>query len=251
MAIRALSQTRRRHGSLAEQAYSQIRDRILTGDLGIGAELSRRKLAAEYGMSFVPVMEALQRLENEGLVESRPRVGTRVKVPTPSDIRGQYILREALECQAARLFSEKASADERRELAVIAVQLDELDERRSMEQPNSRDLFIAGHRLHMHLHLRLAECTGCMALVRSIQLNQTLVFKWLLDTAYQRPPKPPRWHGKLIEIVSGSDPEAATAAMRVHTRHGLNAVLEALTPLSGLESLDWNRFSRTITPSSL
>jgi DNA-binding GntR family transcriptional regulator len=243
MATHAPSQSRRKHGSLAEQAYVHIRERILTGDLAIGAELSRRKLAVEYGMSFVPVMEALQRLENEGLVESRPRVGTRVRVPTPCDIREQYILREALECQSAWLFSEKASADERRELAIIAGQLDELDDNKSLGQQNSRALFLAGHRLHMHLHMRLAECTGCSALVRAIQLNQTLVFKWLFDTVYQRPPKPQGWHRTLIEAVSGTNPEAAAAAMRIHTRHGLNAVLEALTPLSGLEALNENRFS--------
>jgi DNA-binding GntR family transcriptional regulator len=232
----------RKHGSLAEQAYVQIRERILVGDLAIGAELSRRKLALEYGMSFVPVMEALQKLENEGLVESRPRVGTRVKVPTPSDIREQYIIREALECQAAWLFSEKASADERREVTVIAGQLDQLDERRAMTQEVANDLFVPGHRLHVHLHMRLAECTGCTALVRAIQLNQTLVFKWLYDTVYQRPPKPPGWHKTLIDSLAGSNPEVAVATMRMHVRHGLNAVLEALTPLSGLE-FNGDRFS--------
>jgi DNA-binding GntR family transcriptional regulator len=243
MAQNAVSQSRRKHGSLAEQAYIQIRERILIGDLAIGAELSRRKLAAEYGMSFVPVMEALQKLENEGLVESRPRVGTRVRVPTPSDIREQYILREALECQSAWLFSEKASADERRELTVIAGQLDELDDKKATAKQGAKDLAISGHRLHVHLHNRLAECTGCMALVRAIQLNQTLVFKWLFDTVYQRPPKPPRWHKTLMESVGGADPEVAVAAMRTHVRHGLNAVLEALTPLSGLEAFNGNRFS--------
>ena len=50
-----------------------IRDRILKGEIPLGAELSRRKLAAELGMSLLPVAEGLQRLENDELVESRPR----------------------------------------------------------------------------------------------------------------------------------------------------------------------------------
>jgi len=59
--------------SLSEQAYMLIRDRILKGEIPLGAELSRRKLAAELGMSLLPVAEGLQRLENDELVESRPR----------------------------------------------------------------------------------------------------------------------------------------------------------------------------------
>ena len=88
--------------SLSEQAYQLIRDRILRGELPLGAVLSRRKLAGEFGMSFLPVSEALQRLENEELVESRPRVGTRVRIPSADEVLDRYILREAVESQSAR-----------------------------------------------------------------------------------------------------------------------------------------------------
>ena len=64
--------------SRAEFAYVSVRDRILKGELPLGARLSRRNLAVELDMSLIPVAEALQRLESEVLVESRPRVGTRV-----------------------------------------------------------------------------------------------------------------------------------------------------------------------------
>ena len=60
-------------------------------------------------MSVLPVSEALRRLEEDGLVESRPRAGTRVRVPSESDVRDLYELREALESQAARLFAERAT----------------------------------------------------------------------------------------------------------------------------------------------
>ena len=62
--------------SLAAEAYSVVRQRILRGELVLGQTISRRKLAAELGMSFLPVSEALLRLEVEGLLESCPRAGT-------------------------------------------------------------------------------------------------------------------------------------------------------------------------------
>ena len=65
-----------------------ILKRILRGIVPIGGELSRRKLAVELGMSIIPVSEALlQRLQNEGIVETQPRVGTRVRIPTAIDVR--------------------------------------------------------------------------------------------------------------------------------------------------------------------
>src|ERR1041385_2060227 len=85
--------------SLASRAYVEIRNKILKGDLAVGEALSRRKLASELGISVPPISEALQRLEREGLLESKPRVGTRVRVPTPRDVEDRSLVREALETQ--------------------------------------------------------------------------------------------------------------------------------------------------------
>ena len=51
-------------GSLSERAYQLIRDKILRGQYPLGAALSRRKLAKELRMSFLPISEALQHLEH-------------------------------------------------------------------------------------------------------------------------------------------------------------------------------------------
>src|ERR1044071_8741673 len=92
--------------TLSDEAYDVVRERILRGALPMGYVVSRRQIAAELGMSFLPVSEALQRLEAEGYLESRARAGTRVRIPSAEDVRGHYVVREALETQAARLFAE-------------------------------------------------------------------------------------------------------------------------------------------------
>src|SRR6202020_2235972 len=111
---------------LAGEAYVIIRERILRGEVAIGQVISRRKIAAELGMSFLPVSEAFLRLEFEGLLESRPRAGTRVRIPSREDVRGHYVVREALEVQAAKLFARVATARERGELKKLAAHVDEL-----------------------------------------------------------------------------------------------------------------------------
>src|SRR5215471_1105233 len=112
--------------SLAGEAYVILRERILRGELAIGKVISRRKIATELGMSLLPVSEALQRLELEGLLESRPRAGTRVKVPTEEEVRGHYVVREALEVQAAKLFAAVATPQERSDLQRLAARVDAL-----------------------------------------------------------------------------------------------------------------------------
>lgn len=141
--------------SLAAEAYAIVRQRILSGTLALGQVISRRKLAAELGMSFLPVSEALLRLEFEGLLESRPRAGTRVRIPSPEDVKGHFVVREALEVQAAALFTREATDAERAELRKMAQRVDML-----RLQPD-RLLYIG---LHMKLHRRVAECARCPAL---------------------------------------------------------------------------------------
>jgi DNA-binding GntR family transcriptional regulator len=209
--------------SLAESAYTRIRDEILRGQRPLGSPLSRRKLAEEFGMSVVPVTDALQRLEAEGLVESRPRVGTRVRIPTAQDVRGHYVVREALESQSARLFAQKATADEREEILRLAARLDRI----YAEAHNSDSLFHV-HQEHFRFHMRIAECSGYSALCSAIERNQILVFNWLYDTAAGRNQVPSDHHRSLALKLCSESPEAADAAMRTHVVYGRDEVLQAL-----------------------
>ena len=59
-------------------AYTQIKNDILSGKLKPGDKLVIRTLAAKYGMSYIPIREALSQLFHEGLVHTVPYTGTRV-----------------------------------------------------------------------------------------------------------------------------------------------------------------------------
>lgn len=70
--------------SLRERVYQALREALVSGELPPGQRLRDQELAARLGVSRTPVREALQRLEDEGLVETSPRALTRV---TPLDAR--------------------------------------------------------------------------------------------------------------------------------------------------------------------
>lgn len=64
--------------SLRERVYNVVRDAIVSADLAPGARVRDQELAERLGVSRTPVREALQRLEDEGLIETSPRASTRV-----------------------------------------------------------------------------------------------------------------------------------------------------------------------------
>jgi DNA-binding GntR family transcriptional regulator len=214
--------------SLSDRAYHLIRDKILRGRYPLGAALSRRQLAKELGMSFLPISEALQHLEIDGLVESKPRVGTRVRVPTREDIVERYALREALETQAARLCIESVDDGGREELRKMGHQLDQLY---ASSADADEDFLYSVHSYHMTFHLRIAEIGGNMLLRNAIEREQVLIFNWLFDTAANQRGLPPRFHSELAAALAGRSIEAADQAMRIHIRYGLERVLYALRPL--------------------
>ncbi len=220
--------------SLAGEAYDIVRQRILRGDLKLGQVISRRTLASELGMSFLPVSEALLRLEVEGLLESRPRAGTRVRIPTAQDVEGHYVVREALEMQAARLFAERARPEGKAELRRLAVRLDSLSPKTDSERL---------HYLNMHksLHRKIAEYGNCPALCDAIEQTHALALTWM---CVGRSAHFPRRHQLLIEALTSGQTAIAVEAMREHIHSSQNAALARLTPYFKLKKTRGTRYMR-------
>jgi DNA-binding GntR family transcriptional regulator len=222
--------------SLAAEAYSIVRQRILRGELALGQVISRRKLAAELGMSFLPVSEALLRLEVEGLLESRPRAGTRVRIPSREDVLGHYVVREALEVQSAKLFAEAATAAEKAELRKLAARVDTV-----FMQPD-RTLYVV---LHHKLHRRIAECARCPALCDAIEQTHALASIWFCAIRRPAPDEPRRRHQDLLDVLSKGKPKEAGEAMRQHIAIGMEHTLELLEPYFRLRKTGHATFFRS------
>jgi len=222
--------------SLAAEAYSVVRQRILRGELVLGQAISRRKLAAELGMSFLPVTEALLRLEVEGLLESRPRAGTRVRIPSQEDVVGHFTVREALEAQAAMLFAEAATVAERGQLRKLAARVDAV-----ATQPDRR-LYTM---LHHKLHARIAECARCPMLCDAIVNAHALASIWFLLLQKPGPDHPVRRHQDLLDALTQGRPSEAASVMRTHVADGLAHTLEVLQPYLRARKTDRGTFFRS------
>lgn len=222
--------------SLASEAYSVVRQRILRGDIVLGQVISRRKLAAELSMSFLPVSEALLRLEIEGLLESRPRAGTRVRIPSSEDVQGHYVVREALEVQAAMRFTHVATPGERAELKKLAVRVDQLSIQ--LDRPLYQTV-------HQKLHARIAQCARCPALLDAIEKTHALASIWFCVMRRPTPDDPPTRHQELAEAVCSGDPVRAADEVRSHLAVGMEHAMEVLQPYFRLRKATGRTFHRS------
>lgn len=246
-----MKQEIREDGDLSERVYRRVRDRILAGEYGFGTVISRRELAKELGISLVPVNEAMCRLENEYLVENTPRVGTKVRTPTPQDIRGFWAVREGLETQACRMFARAATKKERAEIVVMARALDAMHESTtSREEPEPKALY--GWRCaHMRFHTRIAQCTKLPFLAQQIERNQLLVFNWFYDhQLYGGRELPARWHERLAQILADGTEDEADAAMRKHLHNRLEELMLSLERFLLLDEPSLHRWSSSMQPAA-
>jgi DNA-binding GntR family transcriptional regulator len=243
-----------RHDSrdgLAEQAYKFVRDRILTGAYSFGTVISRRELSHELGMSLVPINEAMSRLENEYLIENTPRVGTKVRTPTPQDIRGFWAVREGLETQAARLFARTASKKERIKLVGTGKELDKMHEHVTGAGDPEPNALYEWRCAHMQFHTRIAECTRLPFLVQQIEKNQLLVFNWFYDhQLYGGQKLPARWHEQLAKALAEGSEEEADIAVRKHLHNRLEELMLNLERFLLLDESHLLRWSSAMQSST-
>jgi len=209
--------------NLAGRAYERLRAAILEGRMRPGTPLSRRRLAEEWGMSPVPVGDAIAQLESEGLLESRPRAGTRVRIATAEEIHGNYVLREALETHSARLFAEQADERDRRKLIAAAAKLDAAynalaasGRTRPAAQAPAAQAKV--ERIHIEFHIQVARATKVPVLMQAIERSRVLLFNWLFTLSSEFRNFPPRWHRDLARALARGTAAEAVEAMRAHVR---------------------------------
>ena len=89
--------------SLARGAYEALLHAIVNGRLAPGERIRDKELAAQLGVSRVPVREALKRLEDEGLVETVPNLATRVTPVRAEQAAQAFPVIAALQALGARL----------------------------------------------------------------------------------------------------------------------------------------------------
>jgi len=217
----AVASRKRTRNALAQVVYEGVCREITHGRMKPGQLLSRRQIARRYGCSYTTVVEAMKQLEGARLVEAESAQMARVRQVTRESIRDLYVLQEAYETQAIRMACVHVTDEEVRELYSLAGALDRRISLRKSADPQ-------GQLLHWQFHKRIAQLSRSAALMRELGRSAVLASiqtTWLITTTVTD--DLPRWHSILVDALKSRDPMKADAAMRAHTRRGLEKELMA------------------------
>ena len=222
--IAALDQVRRNspgeRSSASGRVYEDLRQRILSLDFPPGTNLLRAELAAHYEVSQTPIRDAMQRLQQDGLVQIFPQsrtVVTRIDIP---QIYEAHFLRTALETEVVRqLARERAEDTVSRARPIVRMQEAIADDRSQIQ------LF---QELDELFHQTLFEGQGRDNLQRLVRSRSGH-----LDRVRRlRPPSREKIgrimdeHVALLDAIAAGDEAAATAAIRRHLSKTVSHVEE-------------------------
>lgn len=203
--------------ALVDGIAAEIRARIMSGEIPIGAQLRQAELANDFGVSRTPVREALRQLQTGGLIDVVPNRGAVVRVPSPWEVREAYAVRAELEALAAVLSVgnvSRADVDRLREAnqAMYDRSIAERDavDAAAVDSRRENDVF----------HSTIAELSGNSRLARSIEeINETFprnVSAQLLVNDSRHREENFHEHSRILDAIERGDVEVARAEMREH-----------------------------------
>ncbi|GAA2816283.1 GntR family transcriptional regulator [Streptomyces showdoensis] len=196
----------------AHSVCTAIRDDIVSGVFGRGARLTEEQLARRYGVSRVPVREALRTLESEGFVVTRRHAGAHVAEPTEQEAADLLDVRTLLEPLGA------ARAAQRRTDAHLKVLrgLVRLGQERA-RSGQGEDLRSLG----AWFHETLAQASGSPPLTALLtQLRHKIAWMYAVEPA-ARPMEAWAEHGAIVDAVARGDAERARALTALHVERSL------------------------------
>ena len=208
---------------LRVQVANRLRKAILSGRMLPGAALVETALAEKMNVSRAPIREAIQILENDGLVETIAYKGKRVKPLTAREVAETYSLLEVFEVMAVRLILESGAP-----LDTLRTHCDEMTA--AAEADNFEALVVADEAFH-HALIRLADHNLLLTSWKNLYLriHQIMALRNrdernLTEVAGNHPP--------IVQALADGDADRAINLISKHTR-----ILAAFDPATIVQFL--------------
>ena len=205
--------------SVRDVVYEKLKEAILMGDYKPGFHLNERQLARQFMISTTPLKEALRHLEQEGLVITRPRVGSFVSNDVMISIEEINLIRSAVEGVAARLAATKINEEEILQLSQVMKEMELYTKER-----NSEKVLEVNTQFHKLIRTFAKNNYVCKQIeaIRSFDLaprKKTLLNFDELDRAMKE-------HNLIYHKIIMRDADGAEQAVRAHIDRSTRFVLE-------------------------
>ena len=201
--------------TLSGQVTERLRDGILAGAYRQGEQLNEAELARRFGVSRGPLREAMQRLIQAGLLETRPYRGVFVPELTGEDLADICFAREAIETAALRRVVSlgKAVAVSRR----LAIEVDRMDDALRRGDGNA----IGDHEMRFHMQLVDSANSRRLSRMYSVLIAETCLCLHMVVSGFSGPKHFIEEHVALVERLAAEDAEGAQRAIRKHLHEPL------------------------------
>jgi len=205
--------------SLPSQIAELLEEAIIVGELVPGQRLRGDDLAATYGVSRIPVREAMRTLEAGGWIEIRPRYGAYVRSHSAVELTELFEVRAVGEAYAARCAATRRTDDELQELRDIVARTQQAARRREVAalSPLSAQFFAV---MHAAAHNRVLDVTLATLAKRARFYYATVAGQLGSDWAAV--------HEQIVDAVADADADRAGTLVREHIEHTGQAVSELL-----------------------
>lgn len=217
------AETRAPHRTKQEFVYRAIRGAILRCDMRPGERLVIEDLAQRLDVSTIPVREALQLLQSEGLVESVPHVGTTVTPLTRDSILDVFTIMEGLQIVAARVAAERATPGDFETLDGLMREMDAVVESNRLE--------VWGD-FNRQFHVAIASMAGLPML---LQMTVQAFDRWNQMRRYffsnvlaVRASQAQREHHAIVAAMRTRTLDRLAVLLGEHNQHALNDYLHHL-----------------------
>lgn len=206
------------------EIYQTLKQRIIHWEYAPGHRLTEELLCQEFGVSRIPVREALQLLEEQGLVDRTPHRGCAVKQLDLTAIQELYEVRLALESYVVEQLARQRPLVA--QWAELARKWQTLGDSQLWSAVDSEVLAHEDERFH----LTLAQATGNRLLSEQVHfLNERLFFVRLADiTTPERLQATSAQHLEILRAIQRGDVTAAVVAMRANIAFGRGNVESVL-----------------------
>jgi DNA-binding GntR family transcriptional regulator len=203
--------------NLTALAYESIKKNILDGTLGPDVRLTEESLSQQLGISKSPIREALNGLQNEGLIRIEPRRGAYLRRFSIKEVEDLYNLREALEVYAVSV-------------AKITPQL--IEELKASVEHTKKYLRLHDKIHHIdedtRFHSAIAKATDNQELCRVLGNIQNQLWLLRCHTFDLSSNSAPKTHAAVLHALEQGNREKAQIAMREHISYVRKRLLDFL-----------------------
>lgn len=201
--------------SLSDQVYHYVKRLILSGEIRGGERIPEEKVAQQFGVSRTPIREALNRLEEYGLIQIKPRSYAEVVSLAPHEAGQIAVIRSQLETLAVGLLADCGTKEDFKRLDQLAQECNALIAQGDIAATFEKDSL---------LHLEIARRTGNRHLYEIYEKLDAKVqlLRLVLRLPLEKLKIYVKHHDRIIHAMKVHDKELAVTLMRQHVMNQLD-----------------------------